>query len=92
MGHLLPDTPILSFDEYVRERDGGAGIEAARTLRSDGTIAELLATGLQRVAAAPASRPVASGSRSGPVAPRRDALRRGERRRRGSRVRSRTVR
>ena len=47
MGHLLPDSPILSFDEYVRARDGGAGIEAARALRSEGTIAELLAAGLR---------------------------------------------
>jgi NADH-quinone oxidoreductase subunit F len=47
MGHLLPDSPILSFDDYVRARDGGAGIEAARALRSEGTIAELLAAGLR---------------------------------------------
>ena len=33
MGFLLPDTPLLSLDEYVRERDGGAGIEAARGAR-----------------------------------------------------------
>lgn len=47
MGYLLPDTPLLSLDEYVRERDGGAGIEAARALGSDGTIAELSAAGLR---------------------------------------------
>ena len=47
MGYLLPDTPLLSVDEYVRERDGGAGIEAARALGSDGTIAELVAAGLR---------------------------------------------
>ena len=47
MGFLLPDIPLLSLDEYVREHDGGAGIEAARALGRDGTIAELSAAGLR---------------------------------------------
>ncbi len=47
MGYLLPDAPLLSLDEYVRERDGGAGIEAARALAADGTIAEIAAAGLR---------------------------------------------
>jgi NADH-quinone oxidoreductase subunit F len=47
MGYLLPDTPLSSLDEYVGGRDGGAGLQAARALTSDGTIAELTAAGLR---------------------------------------------
>jgi NADH-quinone oxidoreductase subunit F len=47
MNHLLPDAALASLDAYVDERDGGAGIEAARALAADGTIAELTAAGLR---------------------------------------------
>ena len=69
MGHLLPDAPFLSFDEYVRAHDGGAGIEAARrwvpTGRSPSSRPRACAVAVVRV-----SRRVGSGSRSAPAAPR----------------------
>lgn len=47
MPYLLPDAPLGSIDEYVDARDGGAGIEAALALGSEGTIAEITAAGLR---------------------------------------------
>jgi NADH:ubiquinone oxidoreductase subunit F (NADH-binding) len=43
---LLPETPILSLDDY-EGRGGGRGLDAARRLGTTGTIEHLLAAGLR---------------------------------------------
>jgi NADH-quinone oxidoreductase subunit F len=44
---LLPEAPFLSFDEYVRAHDGGAGLTAARALGPEEAIAVITASGLR---------------------------------------------
>jgi NADH-quinone oxidoreductase subunit F len=44
---LLPAAPLLSFADYARDHDGGAGLEAARETGPDAVIAALDASGLR---------------------------------------------
>jgi formate dehydrogenase iron-sulfur subunit len=44
---LLPTAPLLSFADYARDHDGGAGLEAARSAGPDAVIAALEASGLR---------------------------------------------
>jgi NADH-quinone oxidoreductase subunit F len=47
MGHLLGPRPVTSIEEYLRDGPGGRGIERAVELGPEGTIAEVLRSGLR---------------------------------------------
>ena len=44
---VLPSRPISSLDEYVAQRGGGRGLDAARSIEPDVVIAEISASGLR---------------------------------------------
>src|SRR5690606_34740490 len=47
MAHLLPDAPLTTLDEYLATDIGGLGLQAATRMGPDGTIEEVLASGLR---------------------------------------------
>lgn len=47
IARLLPDQPFRTFDAYAGAHDGGAGLDAARRMGADETIAAITASGLR---------------------------------------------